>query len=651
VKGAPSLSVAQPTATTLHWHAHPVASISLSPDGRFMFSGGDEGVLVVWQLATGIKNFVPRLGEAITFVSSSTVEARLAVTTADNSVRIINTASLKTDWEMKALYIPVIFDTKRAKSAKREKSSSKSSTQVATQSDPYYQCSIQVEGRSGCIACNGYPGQLQIFDLATQTFRTVHEIMQYSRVSKKEAYSQMRVPSTTHYHFLDTPLGSLMVTLDVRRGEDSEAEGSLKFWKWNAQGSRYQLSAQVDRPHGSSRVTSVVFAPSSTQTLQRLQQPQGIAPSSSSSSFTCSCATAAVDGGIKIWVGQSHPSKASDRSGSAGSATDMHWTCSFSFKHRGYLAGAMSFSFDGSLLAVAHENVVTLWDPTQVLLRKSIVGSSRNSIIFSAFVEPRASAVMGGGAGEAMLILGTDSSLSVYDLMSMQLMWSVEENFSCFAVASDESAAIRCEGDNTIDKKKSLAWIAASINKKVVIDLSTGKTSKKETQNEIVLYSCYSSKPLSIQKLGSKATSMTFWSNQRDLTSSLSSGLVLLTEQGEIMTVGATEALKQYFSDRSSTVSNAAHAKVFGQKLPSLPFSALVHRYSNETDGVNDIDILQRLSASTLQQGSVTAEGSKGWLEGMFDSKSSSIPPLSAIYGKQYQKPEPFFCFFFFFFF
>ena len=78
-----------PATTTLHWHAHAVRALALSPDGRYLMSGGEvgvsrppsvstglapsraqfqahqppsppfsclqEGVLVVWQLATGYK--------------------------------------------------------------------------------------------------------------------------------------------------------------------------------------------------------------------------------------------------------------------------------------------------------------------------------------------------------------------------------------------------------------------------------------------------------------------------------------------------------------------------------------------------------------------------------------------------------------------
>ena len=34
-----------------------------------MYTGGEEGVLVEWQVATGLKHFIPRLGAAIAAIS------------------------------------------------------------------------------------------------------------------------------------------------------------------------------------------------------------------------------------------------------------------------------------------------------------------------------------------------------------------------------------------------------------------------------------------------------------------------------------------------------------------------------------------------------------------------------------------------------
>lgn len=57
--------------TTLHWHAHAVSSIAFTSNGSYLLSGGEESVLVIWQLHTGKKEFVPRIGAPINTISVS----------------------------------------------------------------------------------------------------------------------------------------------------------------------------------------------------------------------------------------------------------------------------------------------------------------------------------------------------------------------------------------------------------------------------------------------------------------------------------------------------------------------------------------------------------------------------------------------------
>ena len=55
--------------TTLHWHAHAVASVAFTSNGAYLLSGGEESVLVIWQLHTGKKEFVPRIGAPISTIA------------------------------------------------------------------------------------------------------------------------------------------------------------------------------------------------------------------------------------------------------------------------------------------------------------------------------------------------------------------------------------------------------------------------------------------------------------------------------------------------------------------------------------------------------------------------------------------------------
>jgi WD40 repeat protein len=58
----------QLVTSSIHWHAHPVNSLVFTNDGSYILSGGQEGVLVTWQLATGHKQFLPRFGAHISSI-------------------------------------------------------------------------------------------------------------------------------------------------------------------------------------------------------------------------------------------------------------------------------------------------------------------------------------------------------------------------------------------------------------------------------------------------------------------------------------------------------------------------------------------------------------------------------------------------------
>lgn len=84
---------------SLHWHAHAVSSISFTHNGAYLLSGGEESVLVVWQLHTGKKEFIPRLGSQISTVSvlpaNKGEEEEYLIGLADATYTFVSSASLK----------------------------------------------------------------------------------------------------------------------------------------------------------------------------------------------------------------------------------------------------------------------------------------------------------------------------------------------------------------------------------------------------------------------------------------------------------------------------------------------------------------------------------------------------------------------------
>lgn len=84
--------------TSLHWHAHAVSSIAFTTNGAYLLSGGEESVLVIWQLQTGKKEFVPRVGSPINTITVSKAgknEEEYLLSLADTTYVFVSAGSLR----------------------------------------------------------------------------------------------------------------------------------------------------------------------------------------------------------------------------------------------------------------------------------------------------------------------------------------------------------------------------------------------------------------------------------------------------------------------------------------------------------------------------------------------------------------------------
>jgi NET1-associated nuclear protein 1 (U3 small nucleolar RNA-associated protein 17) len=84
------------TLSTLHWHARAVGALCFSSDGAYLLSAGEEATLVIWQLETLHKTFLPRLGGPVTrVVGCRSDPAKYAVSQEDNVIRVVSLATMQ----------------------------------------------------------------------------------------------------------------------------------------------------------------------------------------------------------------------------------------------------------------------------------------------------------------------------------------------------------------------------------------------------------------------------------------------------------------------------------------------------------------------------------------------------------------------------
>lgn len=566
--------------TIMHWHAHEVGALALSSDATFLYSGGKEGVVVIWEINTGLKAFCPRLGAEIAHInasSDSSNDAKVAVALRDNSVRIISASTRREEWTIRSLSIATSNNALNAR--------------AIFQSDSSFRCRIKFEGRTGFLVSNGYPGQLQSFDVSNQSFKSSYPITSYVYVSQKEAYTRMYLPCTVHYDFMKMNESGYdwMMTVDSRRGENTDNETSLKFWNWDIFVHGYKLNTQIDSPHNDHRITDAKFVVTDSSVALN-------------SFINGTCVTCSVDGTIKIWKLLSG-AVTKDKGVNAGS----RWTCAYSFKHREVPCNYVSYSSDLSVMALAQENVIYLCNPNDMsVASRTLVNAMANNITFVAFIEPKQSPSNGGGCGAVLLVIGSKRNLAVYNLLTMKLLWGVSDmRFSTFSCAKNDQEAIKFTD-------KSSGWIAAAVKPDIPPTDSVGESvgqSPLNKEHKILVFSPYSSTPVCEKVVGSKVTSIVYYADTHAADTLPGSGIIAVNEGGEILAMFNNNVISEVHYTEAST------------RAVTVP--KLVVQNNNNKEKLIEDNELDMLELKNVAASDNTR---------LFDMDTSNIPSISVLY-------------------
>lgn len=70
----------------LQWHVHGITALKV--EGSYLYSSGEEGVVVVWHLRENRRDFLPRLGTKI--LNFSVEESRIFCMLADNTIKSVD---------------------------------------------------------------------------------------------------------------------------------------------------------------------------------------------------------------------------------------------------------------------------------------------------------------------------------------------------------------------------------------------------------------------------------------------------------------------------------------------------------------------------------------------------------------------------------
>ncbi|KAI8319329.1 WD40 repeat-like protein [Martensiomyces pterosporus] len=326
-----------------HWHAHRVNAITFSEAGTMMLSGGEEGVLVFWQLATDTKDFLPRLGSDIMGIAASPDQMYYAVTLRDNTIRIISSLDKSLVSSLQGLKY-----AERGAALRQAKQSTPEYARLARmlEADPFT-TGLVVHPATHHLVLNGEPGHLQVFNHVNDRHLASVEIASFNRTAGSQSSSHTSQPHVDLVQYSSD--GTWMATVDSRRsdpayGPMAVTESYLKFWKLDPSDQTYKLATRIDNPHIRG-VQAIAFQP-----VVRKSGAQGRADASG-----MLCVSTGRDRTFRVWELQTLPS-------TGGGEPHCVWTCRTHAHYRGQQPRGAAFSADGSTLAVTFGGVVTLWD-------------------------------------------------------------------------------------------------------------------------------------------------------------------------------------------------------------------------------------------------------------------------------------------------
>ncbi|KAE8363639.1 quinon protein alcohol dehydrogenase-like superfamily [Aspergillus caelatus] len=343
------------TPRRLHWHRDLVTVVRWSIDGNYVISGGHESVMVLWQLDTGRKQFLPHLSSPICNIVVSSTGNSYAIKLADNSIIVLSARELQPFATITGLQSYSQINKPRVGVYPPP-------TPAAAILHPQYgerllitvPASRQVthEGHHPANSC-----VLQTYDIHSNSHISRQALARTNATTLKISPEGLPIAAPNVTHLDVSHDGKWMSTVDTwsPNPHDTEAldcnstgmrsiaadyqEVFLKFWRWSKSG-LWELVTRVDGPHFSGKGPVPV--------LDLASRPV-------SDEF----ATIGSNAVLRLWCPSSR-----QRSGlktGHGEEQLETWKCRNTVDLKGYINGenldsvnmaSIAFSQDGSVLAV-----------------------------------------------------------------------------------------------------------------------------------------------------------------------------------------------------------------------------------------------------------------------------------------------------------
>ncbi|RAL07544.1 WD repeat protein [Aspergillus homomorphus CBS 101889] len=392
------------TPRRLHWHRSCVNVVRWSKDGNYVISGGNESVMVLWQLDTSRKQFLPHLSSPICNIALSMSGSLYAVKLADNSTVVLSARDLQPLTTITGLQLCSI-PTKPHSQVSTKKLVLAGAIAAALHPKHPDQllltvpasCQVTQEGYTLANACT-----LQTYDIRTNSHISRQALARTNTTTLRTSPDGSYIVAPDVSHLRITRDGKWMATIDswspyardvqaLHPGEAHDGriftdnqETYLKFWRWNSLSTMWELVTRIDAPHFSSKGAARVL---------------NLAVRTLAHEF----ATIGADGVLRFWC----PS-VRQRSGLKAADTEQlleTWKCRSAIDLKSYIdvdqstrvgAAYMDYSQDGSVLAIClkstsslNPGLTLLIDAQSCCIRYSRVGLHAGDFCGAAFLGPQ----------------------------------------------------------------------------------------------------------------------------------------------------------------------------------------------------------------------------------------------------------------------
>ncbi|XP_069683922.1 WD repeat-containing protein 75 [Periplaneta americana] len=359
-----NFSFKKSTYAVYHWHTLPVQAVTFSQAGSQFYSGGGECVLVRWTLdSLSDRNFLPRLPSSVCHLSVAPDNKYLALCTSDNGIQIV-TPQLKLVSTVQ--HFTWCVEMKHGL-------------------DPF-PAGITFDPQNKAMVLNGRTGYIQFYSPRTKSLLYNLDITGLNYLTQ-ERNAVIVNTDVTKVAFSSN--GQWMSTVEQRDDGETNMEVRLKFWFFDSVKQNFSLNTSVELPQ-SGGIVALAFQCSSDPQQQL-------------------AATAGADFKFRIWT--------LAESSSIYKKGIMVWRCESVGFFRNLPCGDLSFSSDGSLLAVTFGPTLTLWVPETNQLKCSLTDKD---------AEMNLSCVKFGLVDSCHLVVtGSSKSINVWNLLTLTLAWTV----------------------------------------------------------------------------------------------------------------------------------------------------------------------------------------------------------------------------------